>query len=196
MTNNISEALKQLNLFEDFGDQIPNENGFIILDEDDVLDPWVNEKSLQEGVDSVDWSSVVPCNILYAETSVQHDFENPKRRPLVVAYKSGSADSPTVVGMQITTNAGNDTFRSKFRYKIEDWREIGLRKPSYINYDHFVKNVTDDIRVTNNATITKRDAKVLLSCIENDYDDLFRLGYSSSFDKELLDDFISYLKEI
>lgn len=196
MSNDINEALKQLNLLEDFGDEVPNEYGFIVLDEDDILDPWANEKRLNGGLDVVDWSSIAPCNILYAETSVQHDFERTKRRPLIVAYKSGSAESPMVIGMQITKSQGGGSFRSKFRYKMEDWRDVGLRVQSYINYDHFVRNVTDDVRVTDNAAITRRDAKGLLSCIEKDYDDLVKFGYVSTFDKELLDDFISYLKEI
>lgn len=196
MVNYTHEALQQLNLIEDFGDQIPNEYGFIICEEDDILDPWVNEKKLNEGIDAVNWGKIYPCSVIYAESSVQHETEKTKRRPIVVAYKSGTNEKPQVIGMQITTVPSGDGFRSKFRYKMEDWREIGLRQQSYINYDHFVTNVNDDIRTTNNATITKKDALGLLSCIERDYSDLIKYGYASNFDKELLDDFISYLKSL
>ena len=176
--------------------RINESNGWSVVDEDDILDPWVNSKKLNEGISAVDWSSTTPCDILYCETSVQHDWESFKRRPLIVTHKSGSAESPTVYGMQITTVPPSGGFRTKFKYKLQDWRQIGLRAQSYINYDHLVSNVTDDVRKTNNATITRRDAKGLLEDIKTNYNDLVRLGYSSSRDKELLDDFINYLESI
>lgn len=190
--NTIRQALEEL---EELEDNV-NEYGWIITDEDDCLDPWRNEKKLKEGLDVVDWSSVIPCDILYCETSVQHDWEELKRRPVLVLYKSGTIDSPKVYGLQVTSTPKGNGYRSKFKYELKDWREIGLRKPSYINYDHIVKNETNDIRNTNNARITKRDAKGLLECIEKDYEDLIRLGYKSTYDKELLDDFIDYLRAI
>lgn len=186
----IREYLKKL---EDI--DICNE-GWEVVDEDDILDPFINDKKLNEGMSSVDWTSVIPCDIVYCETSVQHDWESFKRRPLLVMYKSGSSDSPNVFGMQITTVPPSGGFRTKFRYKMQDWRKIGLRAQSYINYDHIVRNETDDVRKTNNATITREDARGLLRDISYNYNDLIRLGYSNSRDKELLDDFISYLKTV
>ena len=192
MESTIRDALDELNKLE----ENVNEYGWIISDEDDILDPWRNEKKLQEGMNVVDWSSIIPCDILYCETSVQHNWEDTKRRPILVLYKSGTANSPTVYGLQITTVPIGTGYRSRFKYELKDWREIGLRKQSYINYDHIVKNETDDVRKTNNARITKRDAKDLLECIERDYDDLIVLGYKSTHDRELLDDFIEYLRKI
>ena len=171
-------------------------NGWEIVEEDDILDPFINSKKLNEGVDAVDWSNVVPCDIIYCETSVQHDWESYKRRPLLVMYKSGSHNSPTVYGMQVTTVPPSVGFRTKFRYQLKDWRQIGLRAQSYINYDHIVSNVTDDVRKTSDAKITSRDAKGLLLDIKRNYNDLIRLGYSSSRDKELLDDFMAYLETV
>ena len=157
----IREYLKKLEEIDRYNE------GWEVVDEDDILDPFTNSKKLNEGISAVDWSNVVPCDILYCETSVQHEGENFKRRPLLVMYKSGSADSPNVYGMQITTVPPSTGFRSKFKYELKDWRQIGLRAKSYINYDHIVKNVTDDVRKTNNATITKRDAEGLLEDIND-----------------------------
>ena len=70
--NYTHEALEELKLLEDFGDQVPNEHGFIVLEEDDILDPWVNEKKLNEGIDAVNWGKIYPCSVIYAESSVQH----------------------------------------------------------------------------------------------------------------------------
>lgn len=177
-------------------DEQPNECGWIITQEDDILDPWCNGKKLQEGLDVVDWSNITPCDILYCETSVQHDWEEPKRRPILVLYKSGTIESPTIYGMQITTIPTGAGYRSKFKYELQDWHTMGLRKKSYINYDHLVRNETNDIRNTNNARITRKDTKGLLECLERDYQDLIRLGYKSTYDRELLDDFIYYLNNL
>ena len=192
--NTIQEALKDMR--NEKLEENVSSGGWIINEEDDILDPFINEKKLNEGISAADWSSIIPCDILYCETSVQHDWESNKRRPLIVMYKSGTSESPSVYGMQITTTPPSTGFRSKFKYKLQDWRQVGLRAESYINYDHLVHNVTDDVRKTNNATITKRDAKGLLGDIKKNYSDLVRSGYSNSVDRELLDDFISYLETI
>lgn len=192
--NTIQEALKDMR--NDKLEESVSSGGWIINEEDDILDPFINENKLSEGISAVDWSSITPCDILYCETSVQHAWESSKRRPLVVMYKGGTSKSPSVYGMQITTTSPSTGFRSKFKYKLQDWRQIGLRAESYINYDHLVHNVTNDVRKTNNSTITKRDAKGLLGDIKKNYGDLVRLGYSNSVDRELLDDFISYLETI
>ena len=193
--NKLQEALEELDKmsYEEF---VSNGHGWIITDEDDILDPWRNEKKLQEGLDVVDWSNVFPCDILYCETEVQHAGEIQKRRPVLTLYKSGSAENPIIYAMQITSTPPNNGFRSKFKYKLQDWAKIGLKKPSYINYDHIVRNANSDIRNTNHMKITNRDVKGLLDCLERDYNDLIELGYKSSYDKELLDDFIMYLKNI
>jgi hypothetical protein len=191
----IQEALEELNKL-DCKDHTLHENDWIISDEDNILDPWRNEKRLQEGLDVVDWTSIAPCDILYCATEVQHSNEIPKRRPMVALFKSGSADNPTVTGMQITTIPPGEGFRSKFKYKLRDWAQIGLVKQSYINYDHLVKNINDDIRNTNHMRITIKDAKGLLSCLERDYSDLIKYGYSSTYSKELLDTFITTLRSI
>lgn len=191
----IQEALDELDKL-DSKDNTLNENGWIISDDDDILDPWRNEHRLQEGLNVVDWTSVTPCDILYCATEVQHQGEFPKRRPMVVLFKSGGVNNPTVIGMQVTTVPPGDGFRSKFKYKLQDWAQIGLVKQSYINYDHLVKNINDDIRNTNNMRITSRDAKGLLGCLERDYEDLIQYGYSSSYNKELLDAFMTTLRSI
>lgn len=188
--SSIRDSLKRLNKLDE------SDHKWEVVDQDDVLDPWVNDKKLHEGISSADWSSIVPCDILYCETSVQHFGESPKRRPLLVIYKSGSNDSPNVYGMQVTTVGPTDGFRAKFRYKLQDWRNIGLRQQSYVNYDHLVQNETDDVRKYAGLSITKRDAKGLLEDIKKNYNDLIRLGYRSSRDKELLDDFINYLESM
>ena len=43
-----------------------------VVEQDNILDPWVNQKKLDEGMSSVDWSSVSPCDILYCATSIQN----------------------------------------------------------------------------------------------------------------------------
>ena len=197
MDNNITiqEALKALNKIS-YEDWVASGHSWTMSEEDDILDPWRNEKKLQEGLNAVDWTNITPCDILYCETEIQHPDETPKRRPLLTLYKSGSADNPTVFGMQITTVPPSGGFRSKFKYKLQDWLQIGLIKQSYINYDHIVKNINDDIKLANHKKITNRDAKGLLSCLERDYDDLIQLGYKSQYDKELLDNFMITLRSI
>lgn len=189
MGDNLRDTLNELDTLDEGRDRYAWE----IVDEDDILDPWRNEKKIQEGVEAVDWSSIVPGNILFCETSVQHFGEESKRRPLLVAYKGASKDSPIVYGMQITSKGPYGGFRNSFRYKLQDWQTIGLKKESYINYDHFVHNETDDIRKYGDVTITKRDVKGLLVEIKKNYNDLIRLGYNSPKDKEMLDEFIVYL---
>ena len=187
--NEIKKVLNELNEFDD--NEVYNEYGWLITDEDDILDPWRNEKKLQEGLDVVDWTKVSPCDILYAETEVQHNTEIPKRRPLLTLYVNGNE----AFGLQITGTAPGTGFRSRFKYALKDWTKVGLRKPSYINYDHIVKNVTNNV-LTGYLKITQRDAKGLLECLERDYNDLIESGYKSTYDKELLDDFMIYLKHI
>ena len=191
MSNSIQEVIEELNKLDEDKDRYALE----IIDEDDILDPWRNEDKIREGIEAVDWSSIIPCDILYYESSVQHSGEAKKRRPVLVAYKSVSTDS-TVIGMQITTKGPSGGFRNSFRYKLKDWAVVGLRQESYVNYDHFVHNETDDIRKYGDMSITKRDAKGLLEDIKKNYNDLIRLGYSSPKDKEMLDDFIGCLERI
>lgn len=185
----LEEALNKLNEFDD--NEYYNEHGWLITEDDNFLDPWRNEKKLQEGLEVVDWAKVSPCDILYTETEVQHSDESAKRRPLITMYTTGNE----VYGLQITGTAPGTGFRSKFKYPMKDWSKVGLLKQSYINYDHIVKNVSDFVS-TGHFKITQRDAKGLLTCLERDYDDLIKRGYSSTYDKELLDDFIEYLKAI
>ena len=191
----IQEALEALDKIN-YEEWVASGHDWVVTDDDDVLDPWRNEKKLQEGLDVVDWTDIAPCDILYCETEVQHIGELQKRRPILALYKSGSENSPTVYGMQITSVPPGDGFRSRFKCKLQDWAEIGLIKQSYINYDHIVKNANDDIRKTNHMRITNRDAKGLLECLERDYDDLIQYGYSSLYNKELLDSFMITLKSI
>ena len=84
-------------------------------------------------------------------------------------------------------------FRNSFRYKLKDWNVVGLRQESYVNYDHFVKNETEDVDRYGGYSITKRDAKGLLEDIKKNYEYLIKLVYSSPKDKEMLDEFIIYL---
>ena len=184
-----------LNEFERLEENV-NEYGWIVDDQDDCLDPWNNQQDLEEGISQQDWSSITPCDIVFCNPEVQHRGETPKRRPVVVVYKSSAYKSPILYGMQVTTVAPGNSFRSKFKSEIKDWNLIGLNKPSYINYDHLVRNLDDDIRTRGQAWLTKRDAKTLLSNIERDYDDLILYGYSMPQDKRLLDGFIEYLRKI
>ena len=190
--NNVREMIDELNKLDEDNDRYAWE----IIDEDDILDPWRNEKKIQEGIEAVDWSSIVPCDIVFCDTSVQHFGEVPKRRPLLVAYRSASEHSPIVYGMQITSKGPGDGFRNSLRYKLQDWKVIGLRRESYVNYDHFVHNESDDVRKYGGVSITSRDAKGLLEDIKKNYEHLIKLGYNSPKDKEMLDDFISYLEHI
>ena len=118
-TNSLQGEIMKIKKLVD--DEQPNECGWIITEEDDILDPWCNGKKLQEGLDVVDWSTITPCDILYCETSVQHTWEETKRRPILVLYKSGMVDSPKVYGMKITTVPIGDGYRSKFKYELKDW---------------------------------------------------------------------------
>ena len=189
---NVREMIDELNKLDEDRDRYSLE----IIDEDDILVPWSNEGKIREGIEAVDWSSIVPCDILYYESSVQHTGEVLKRRPVLVAYR-GISSSPLIIhGMQITTKGPGGGFRNSFRYKLKDWNVVGLRQESYVNYDHFVKNETEDVDRYGGYSITKRDAKGLLEDIKKNYEHLIRFGYSSPKDKEMLDDFIYYLEHI
>lgn len=188
--NFIAEALKKLDVIDDSAERY----AWIIDDADDVLDPSEHLKDLKEGISFDMWNSLMPCDVVYCKTSVQHSGETAKRRPMLFLYKTGSADSPLVYGMQITTVGPSGGYRTKFRYALQDWKSVGLAAPSYINYDHLIRNVDDDVSVYTRAWLTTRDAKGLLHDIETNYSDLIRLGYATPQDKQLLDNFIRYLK--
>ena len=190
--NTVRQALEEL---EELEDNV-NEYGWIITDEDNCLDPWFGEDKEDDQALNESIGILSPCDIVFCSSEVQHVGEKPKRRPVVVVCQTGASSSTLFYGMQITSTPPGNSFRNKFKSEIKDWKLVGLKNQSYVNYDHFVRNLDDDIRTNGRAWLTKRDSKELLKNIEKDYDDLIRLGYSMQQDRNLLDRFIEYLRKI
>lgn len=194
----VSDALEDLDTI-DSPDERADKNGWIVIDEDNCLDPFSSIDYLKEDLDKEEFSSVHPCDIIYCRTEVQHLDEPIKSRPMVDIIAVDYNGVQKVKGFQITGEPAKEGgYRNQFRYPLKDWSIVGLNKPSYVNYDHIVSNVDQHINfgTTGKQFITKRDAKGLLEAILANYDELLRLGYSSPTDQSILKYFITELKRI
>lgn len=187
------KMMKRLN------EQLGESGGWEICDADDVLDPMWDSTQLNESLSEEELKSIKPCDIVFCMATNNDDWRFYKKRPLLVAFSGSLNTTPILYGFPVTTVPSDPAKpHTKFRYALKDWAEVGLAKQSYINYDHFVRNLDDDINFGNKGHfgITKRDAKGLAYALEMSYQDLVALSYKTPEQQKLLDDFINTLEAL
>jgi len=174
--------------------------GWEISDEDDSLCVSIN--TLNEFLSREQVDGIQPLDVIYCSAEVQHQGEEEKRRPMLAVVSTGSYEHPVIRGMQITHVAPKpDKYRTQFRYELKDWEKMGLNEKCYVNYDHLVDNMTDDINFgsANNQerrepmSLTNRDARALGEELLENYSELLRLGYRTDKDRRILDYFMKYI---
>lgn len=187
------EMLKRLD------EQFDENYGWEMSDQDDVLDPLWDPDRLTESLSEEDIKSIKPCDIIYCMASTENDWKFYKTRPMLVVFTGNVSSIPVFYGFQLTTvDPDPEKPKTKFRYAVKDWAEVGLHRPSYINYEHFVRNINNDVSLAENGHfgITKRDVKGLAHAIEMNYMDLLACSYTTPDKQKLLDDCISMLEAI
>lgn len=152
-----------------------DQDGWLLTDEDENL---IEESLVEKYEKELGYSKNIIFRIGIASVPDQRHLEGPKIRPCLLIMKTPYSYR----GFQITSEAPKDSYRTKNRYFLKDWQQYGLKKESYINYDHFVDIDSFEPR----SKLDRNDLIVLHQKIAEDYDKLVRLNPRQKWSYELL----------